>query len=163
MSVEKLNITHQAENVYKKGEDEYRIIAEVKKPVGLYGDRITLFQAPLAKLAQKKLSGSVARMLLWVLANVKMDNRVHIHVDSACEDTGISRSGIYAAIKILVEIGVMVPEFKNSSAYVMNPDIFYRGKAENHESSRAFYLSLIHRENNSEPFMIGDTKEAGPT
>ncbi len=85
-------------------------------------------------MMRKQLRGEGYAVLLYLLGELDYENEIFVSKTEIAEKLGMQRTNFARAFKKLVDAGIIVEGRKvgNMRAYMLSPEIGWRGEARNH-------------------------------
>lgn len=98
----------------------------------------------LIELVKLNLSGSAINTFLYMVGNMDYENEILFNQTSCAKELNISRDSVTKSVKILLENNLIKKIGQNGTLaiYLINPSIFYRGKAKAHGNVLDKFLEL---------------------
>lgn len=98
---------------------------------------MAMAQDALMTLATADIGDQARRVLLMALARVDFENYILLNQTEIAQKLGMKAPNVSEAIKKLVALGVLLkgPKAGRSTTYRLNPNLGWKGKAENHRKA----------------------------
>lgn len=114
--------------------DVFRLYPAKRRKHQYEEDFILTYQTGLAKLAKDKtISGQSKDVLLFMLSRMKYENEITLQQNYIAEELEISPQRVSAAIRKLIERGILIKAQKHghTPSYLLNQAYGWKGKSYN--------------------------------
>ena len=97
-------------------------------------------------LSDYKIGETGFRVLLRIVSETGMDNKININQSDLAKQMGLARSNFNRSLKQLIELEIILEDKKEgkSKAYCLNPKYAWRGSTRNHVEALEEYENNIN-------------------